>query len=439
MNKLIHLTILLWGLSVPGRAQESTLLDLGGLNIGDTLAYPVLVDVLNAPDGLLDMESFKGKLIILDFWHTGCSGCVAAFPKMDSLQQRFENNVQIIAVNTESLDSTERFFSKLKAKWRPRFPLVTNDRVLNRLFPHKLVPHHVWVDENGVVRYITGGVNTNEKSIREFLAGRGPIMSERPRLVDTALRRGMLLNTAEQHALSYSVLTRTIPGSNTRQRMVWFREGVYTGNRISRNSISALELLLIAFSEGGRFNFEAADSRRFAGLGDIRYTRPLVDTIYDDWYRNYSYNYDVMMEGNPSDRLFKYMQDHLIRSFNINSDVRMEYRMVYEFRLEDERMFKARQIQEQGYRPSPDSLLYFRNRTPEDAAYLLQKLLVSKGLPDIVTNGIEIPDKMTFFIDRNALAPFSIAALNRELHGYGLTLKRVRRKVPILLLEAEGL
>jgi hypothetical protein len=41
-----------------------------------------------------------------------------------------------------------------------------------RLFPNTGVPHHVWIDKDGVVRLIGSGENTYEEKIKDVLAGR---------------------------------------------------------------------------------------------------------------------------------------------------------------------------------------------------------------------------------------------------------------------------
>lgn len=49
------------------------------------------------------LEDYRGKVIILDFWFTGCSGCKFLTPYLDKAEKSFENDpVQFISINVDS-------------------------------------------------------------------------------------------------------------------------------------------------------------------------------------------------------------------------------------------------------------------------------------------------------------------------------------------------
>src|SRR5690606_37218937 len=69
------------------------------------------------PELPIESETYQGvrfdqhSLTILDFWSHNCSACIASFPKLNQLQETLGDSVQIVLVNDESTDSTERMFA----------------------------------------------------------------------------------------------------------------------------------------------------------------------------------------------------------------------------------------------------------------------------------------------------------------------------------------
>lgn len=61
------------------------------------------------------IESLKGKIVILDFWATWCTPCVAAFPENNKLSTEYKNkNVQFIAITDDPKEKLENFLGKMK-------------------------------------------------------------------------------------------------------------------------------------------------------------------------------------------------------------------------------------------------------------------------------------------------------------------------------------
>lgn len=160
----------------------------GGLKVGDKMPDIALGKVLNNITGKTMFSEFKDKLIILDFWNTWCSTCIEGFPKMEQLQTKYGNKIQIILVNVDETEDMikERFdiFKKqapltlsLKNKYYlPNLPIIVADspnkrQVLYELFPVRGIPHHVWIDGKGIIRIRGGSENTYSEKIDQILKG----------------------------------------------------------------------------------------------------------------------------------------------------------------------------------------------------------------------------------------------------------------------------
>ena len=64
----------------------------------------------------VDLDDFKGKLLILNFWATWCAPCKEEMPSLDNLQSNIKlNNLKIFPINIdqESVFKSELFFKEL--------------------------------------------------------------------------------------------------------------------------------------------------------------------------------------------------------------------------------------------------------------------------------------------------------------------------------------
>ena len=130
--------------------------------------------LINNPNGYAKTSDFKGKLLILDFWATWCSPCVAMIPKMDSLQKEFDTRIQFLPVTDQPAPLITDFLNKLKRYKKSDLPDVVQDTALNNLFPHTYLPHYVWITPNGVVAAITGFEEVSRANISALLNGSNP-------------------------------------------------------------------------------------------------------------------------------------------------------------------------------------------------------------------------------------------------------------------------
>ena len=67
----------------------------------------------------VDLDDFKGKLLILNFWATWCIPCKEEMPSLDELQKNTKlNNIKIFPINIgqEDISKAEFFFKELNIK-----------------------------------------------------------------------------------------------------------------------------------------------------------------------------------------------------------------------------------------------------------------------------------------------------------------------------------
>jgi thiol-disulfide isomerase/thioredoxin len=152
------------------------------LKAGDKMPDIPLGTVINNYTGKTRLSEFKGRLVILDFWNTYCTTCIATWPEMEALQRKFGTQIQIFLVNT--IETKEQINKRLiilnknkkgekEIKIPTNLPVITGPREdLLKIFPIRTVPHHVWIDGAGTLRVIGPFQNTNAEKIEKLLAGK---------------------------------------------------------------------------------------------------------------------------------------------------------------------------------------------------------------------------------------------------------------------------
>ncbi|MFD2965730.1 MULTISPECIES: TlpA family protein disulfide reductase [Olivibacter] len=131
------------------------------LQIGDTIPEALwhmplqTVKAGRAGSTTVTLNDYRGKLIILDFWATWCTACVAAMPDLHQLQAKFETELKVLSVTYEPSDKARQFLENNKLLKDLNIGSITDDNMLKKYFYHKLIPHCVWIDQKGVVRATT--------------------------------------------------------------------------------------------------------------------------------------------------------------------------------------------------------------------------------------------------------------------------------------------
>ncbi|MEJ7780659.1 MAG: redoxin family protein [Daejeonella sp.] len=145
------------------------------LKIGGKVPDVTISNIHNYKSSTAKLSDFKGKVLILDFWATWCAACLKKFPLLDSLQAEYKEKLQVLLVNdmnTGDADGKIHNLFEKKKKLSGRgyaLPYVIRDNQLMSLFPHKLLPHYVWIGGDGRVRAMTSSAELTRENIIRML------------------------------------------------------------------------------------------------------------------------------------------------------------------------------------------------------------------------------------------------------------------------------
>ena len=122
------------------------------LNVGDNLPDITFTNLINSPVSSISLQHLNHKIIILDFGGTTCTGCVIALPGLNALQQKFNDHLQIFWVTNDPPDRLRRFIANNKIGKSVEIPMLAQDTLLTKYFPHAETPYEVWIDQDGTVK-----------------------------------------------------------------------------------------------------------------------------------------------------------------------------------------------------------------------------------------------------------------------------------------------
>lgn len=155
------------------KAQQKKVITLRAMKVGDTLLPGIpMKQMINYPEPKATFGDFRGKWLILDYWAINCPACILEMPLMDTLSRKFSDKLNIVLVSINTAEQVDKLLNERKEVVKGAvLPFSLRDTLVTRLFPHRIIPHEVWIDPDGIVRAITDSYQVNEENIRKMISG----------------------------------------------------------------------------------------------------------------------------------------------------------------------------------------------------------------------------------------------------------------------------
>ncbi len=103
----------------------------------------------NASDSL-NLNDYRGKVVVLDFWASWCVPCRRSFPWMNEMQEKYgDDGLVIIAVNLDNEPSdADKFLQQYPANFSIAYD---HDRQLANQYSVEAMPSSYLIDRDGSV------------------------------------------------------------------------------------------------------------------------------------------------------------------------------------------------------------------------------------------------------------------------------------------------
>ncbi|QXV63735.1 TlpA family protein disulfide reductase [Mucilaginibacter sp. 21P] len=404
-----------------------------GAEVPDVLVNNISgLSLAGQPVRSVNLSQFRGKLLLLDFWASWCAPCRRMTPVLDSLQKEFQNDLQVLQVAYESADQlrpVELAMQKIKPY---RLAGVTGDQVLNHLFPHKSLPHFVWIDQQGIVRAITEESEVTAEHIRA--------MVQQPRSSGLAVKRDLSIpynrdqplfingNGSEGASITYhAALSGYVPG--LQGGMDVFPTDSSGARRANIRNAPLAWVFLMAFSDHDRWF--SGPAMRFLTKDSLLMRSRLSGSAYDQWLATGNgYCYELMVPKRLTPQFFSLMQQDVARLFP-QYTVKVEPTRTRCLVLV--RTSKADKLRSKGGEAAVEVGPFQATLRNVRLAHLIKRLQVQylegSKLPVMDGTGYTLP------VDLKLDAEMSnVATLNKALAAYDLQLQEIDATVDLLVV-----
>jgi thiol-disulfide isomerase/thioredoxin len=116
----------------------------------------------------VNLESFKGKVVVINFWATWCGPCRAEIPDLVELQDAYRGDLVVLGV---SVDDTPEKLLPYAAEFKMNYPVLVGNGhqdFQDAYGPMWGIPVSVIIDRNGLIAVRHSGIATKEQFEQEI-------------------------------------------------------------------------------------------------------------------------------------------------------------------------------------------------------------------------------------------------------------------------------
>jgi len=118
----------------------------------------------------VQLEDYRGKIVLLNFWATWCAPCRLEMPAFQSRADQFENDLAVVAINfSEDQAEVQAFVDELDLSFDV---LLDPQAEAQRLYLIRGYPTTFFIDREGIIRVQHVGV-LSEAQLDDYLRDLG--------------------------------------------------------------------------------------------------------------------------------------------------------------------------------------------------------------------------------------------------------------------------
>ncbi|MNJ95300.1 thiol-disulfide oxidoreductase [compost metagenome] len=406
------------------------------LKIGESIPdelWQLPLNVLNDPRGkeVVTLEQFKGKLILIDFWGTFCSSCIAGFPKLKVIQENNQDRLKILGISQEEKARLEKFFNSEIGKEYTYISSAYGEKIVRKYFPHRTIPHTIWISPDGKYITPTNNYEITQQNINAIWSNKEVQMLKK---VDKDPKKPLLLSdefymNKNLHLGFYSLFFQGYyPGYASGSNFKRTTEGKTFGRQMTNKKLIAIvhAIAMHLFEE----KKEHFTGKRIISKTRNPYFTDRVKTIPGELPNDQYYSYELIVPEGKADSLYTYM----LADLNRYLDVILSFRKQMTNCLVLVRTSKNDKIKSKGGDPSGSNFsenegkLTIVNQPLVNLLSIMNETSISK---------LPIIDESAYKgnIDINLTGTNNIDEFRKSLAKYDLDLRPAKRDLLMFIIE----
>ncbi len=408
-------------------AQKQTA-NIRPLSVGDTLPDLILENVLNNPHSKIETADYKDKLLIIDFFATWCGSCIKGLPKLDILQNEFSNKVSVIVVGHEPTEKIGSFLNNRLKKLELKIPFIGSDSVLIKLFPHRILPHSVWV-YNKRIRAITYPSLITKDNIQKVLQSDPFVLPVKKDIADFDRKSRLLINSNGGTETDLLLQTSFISNLSGIGSKVGNSEEIENG--LKRKYYINMPILAL-------YSFAVPEAGTNKVLLKVKSKQRLIyePEHWDLWSKENAFTYEVIYKSNLSNAtLIRKMLHDLNAFFGYSASVEIAqvdcWILSKAGKASKTLATTGRQKEVSLYDKSSQKKIIY-NAPLSELVEALNRQIPGQEILPIVIDETNYSKNVDLEINIKDLS--NLAILSKELAPYGLELKQGKRNLKVLVI-----
>ena len=99
----------------------------------------------------------QSKPMLINLWFVNCGGCVQEIPALNSLQEKYSDQVNFIAMTFDDAKKVNNFLNNKEFK----FDHITDSRKFIDYIGTRPYPENIFINKEGIIEFIEGGIGGN--------------------------------------------------------------------------------------------------------------------------------------------------------------------------------------------------------------------------------------------------------------------------------------